>query len=1035
MERVTVHCYQWDVIDAEEADENVHIHAWCLDTQSNPYLLRIEDFPAFCHVELPKYVDGRPFVWSQSSVDRYVRWLYYVLGEHQPIRVLYKECPKVYFYRGPDVKFPMLMLAFRNLRAMQHCERLLAKAYRISDLGLVNASVWETSISIVRKLLTTKHCGFSQWFTVDGRRVEEDLALSTLTREYIVDWSSLTPLDPVQTKGWTSRPRILAFDIETYSNNHKAFPNQHHALHVAYMISVIYQRVGDKTTRKRYGIIMGDCNEIYEDARPDMRFAEIIRVKSEVELIEAFARLVRELDPEIISGYNILGFDYAYLDARLRRRDYTWPEMGRIKGKPAYLTTKTWKSSAYGWNKINILHMEGRISIDMLPLIKRDYKLDKYDLDFVARYFLDGHGKHDVKAAEMFRIFEQNRQATAAWIQAGQPEFGPEKDQYERGKEEMTRVMRYCLQDAELVVDLFDKLNIWIALVEMSNIVGVSVMDLFTHGQQIRCVSQIYDLAANLGFVVDKRDVPKVHFSGGFVYEPLPGLYENVICLDFASLYPSIIMAYNICYSTLVPAELEDRVPDEICNVIEFDQEEEDLEDDDEIGDHETKRKKATTTSIKHYRYKFVKTEIREGILPQLVKKLVNERRTVRRQLDGVQNPETEEWITPPEPDPVTRVILDKRQLALKVSANSMFGFLGAQGGKLPLIEGARCVTAIGRQLIAKVNTYLKEKYRARIVYNDTDSSMIDLGLREAREAPAWGLRLSQEISGVKKGQKLWDGSVAERDIPGLFPPPLAMEFEKAMRLLALKKKKYCAFILGKDGQFVKNKKTGENDILKRGVVLARRDNCKYLRKVYEKVLLQILHRNPIEVAMDSIVDAVDDLVSGRVNWRELLVIRELGSYAPDSPYFMKAFADELRRSGKPAQPGDRIEYLVTNVPGQSKVGLKMKSVETFVEAEEAGTPLEVDYSYYIEKQLMNPLEQLMQVAYHEELARLDTCFGPGKIGYKPRGRYKFIPIRKPVKLMLAMIRDGQSVTQVKDWFRNVMAQARTQPITLRIVA
>ena len=116
-----------------------------------------------------------------------------------------------------------------------------------------------------------------------------------------------------------------------------------------------------------------------------------------------------------------------------------------------------------------------------------------------------------------------------------------------------------------------------------------SIVDLFTRGQQVRCLSQIYDLAAKHNYIIDARDSRGIRFSGGFVFEPKPGLYENIICLDFASLYPSIMQAFNICHTTLVPPELMDRVPDEDCYVFDFDQEEDD--DDDEEDDDPMKRR------------------------------------------------------------------------------------------------------------------------------------------------------------------------------------------------------------------------------------------------------------------------------------------------------------------------------------------------------------------------------------------------------------------------------------------------------------
>ena len=272
-----------------------------------------------------------------------------------------------------------------------------------------------------------------------------------------------------------------------------------------------------------------------------------------------------------------------------------------------------------------------------------------------------GKGKHDISASEMFVIYETMRDTSAAMDkileqELNNPDIALDSEfiqakttvqlALEEAKTQTTRVIEYCIQDSELILELIETLNVWVGLVEMSNIVGVTILQLYTKGQQIRCLSQIYDLAARLGFVLDARDIPGYSFAGGFVYEPITRYIDNIICLDFSSLYPSIIMAYNICYSTLVP-DYED-VPDEDCNIIEFDQEEKivsnnkriefqndgDEEDDTEDFLEEIKEKKSnssTKTVIKHYRFRYYKHT--KGILPQLVKQLVDERRAVNRQI------------------------------------------------------------------------------------------------------------------------------------------------------------------------------------------------------------------------------------------------------------------------------------------------------------------------------------------------------------------------------------------------------------------
>src|SRR5205085_7529764 len=129
--------------------------------------------------------------------------------------------------------------------------------------------------------------------------------------------------------------------------------------------------------------------------------------------------------------------------------------------------------------------------------------------------------------------------------------------------------------------------------------------------------------------------------------------------------------------------------------------------------------------------------------------------------------------------------VLDKRQLALKVSANSFFGFLGVHdGGLMPLIEAAMAITATGRRLITEVRVYIEKNYGGVQVAGDTDSVMMHLPfLKDNKDCDYWGNRLAQEITGIKAGTKDCDGKVWPEGRPGLFPAPLGMEFEKAMRL------------------------------------------------------------------------------------------------------------------------------------------------------------------------------------------------------------------------------------------------------------
>ena len=1004
---VTAHAYDWIVKDCYGDDDHVNVHCWALDRDSNPCLLRFTDFPAFCYVELPTLVYGKPYNWDKARAYEFAGRLSQILRENAQTRATFRRQKKTYYYRS-DRTFPMLQMCFSSINSMRRCVNILKKPIRTEDWGYIQCNVWEDSISVVRKLLTAREVKYCQWFEVSAVKVQEDMRLSSLEREYIGTWETLSAVCPEKSKLWTTYPGILAFDIECYSDNHRAMPDKYNSKHVAYMISCIYQKYKKPSTRKRFGIIIGECNEI-----PEQKLAEceIIRVSDENEMVSAFAQIVKKTDPEVVTGYNILGFDYPYLDHRIKRKLKKWPRMGRILGEETEMSSFSWQSGAYGHQNINILHMEGRINIDLLPLVKRDYKLPRYDLNTVCKKFI-GKTKHDVTPKDMFEIYERMMASVA-----GMKDASTEKDlavhKFQEAKAEITTVMEYCIQDSELVIELIDKMSIWIGLVEMSNIVGVTMVDLTTRGQQIRCVSQLYDFASRRGHVLDTREAPMFNYTGGAVHDPIPGLYDNILTLDFSSLYPSIIMAYNICYTTLVPPELVDKIPDEDCNIITAEEDangEESEEDSLEDGLENSSKRQKQPRPPRQYVFKFYKNK--DGILPSLVRNLVAERRAVIRQNTQIKEKidllkqgggNSQEEIASLT---ILSEVLDKRQLALKVSANSFYGFLAVKnGGKMPLLEAAMSVTSKGRELIGLVSKYIEEKYNGIQVYGDTDSVMVSLPqVKSSKDCAYWGKRLALEISGVKPGEKDCDGNVCIEGKAGLFPPPLAMEFEKAMRLLCLKKKKYAGLLIGDDGEFVRDG-TGEYAMMLKGVSPVRRENCKFSSSLYVRLLRLIMDKADVREAVEVIVSSMEDLIHGRVPYEDLVMIRSLGANYKSDSFYMKVFSDNLRAKGKIVNPGDRLDFLIAKRDSEKLLGGKMILMEQYLEA---STPEAIDYLYYIEKILMNPINQLFSVGFRRDVAKLENIF------YKPDARRKSVTLKEPLMIILRMIEKNIDIGVIK---------------------
>ena len=908
-------------------------------------------------------------IWNKGKADRVFKYLCNALKTNSPKKRVFKMATKLYFLQKNQT--PFLLLVFNNLKAMRECHKLVASPRSIHNFcRSIKLSLHETKVNQVRKLLTQQDCGMSQWFSINGRHVSPAERVShDHIPEYMVQWKTMKPLD----LDTVTHAGILSWDIESYSDNIKAFPDAWNARDIAYMISCVYRRHGTKEGARNICIIWGV-------SKPPNKGDEYIYVNNELELIRKFEEIILELDPEVLIGYNIHGFDYPYLDKRLRRLGQTWGNLGCIKDEPAIMKSMSWASSGFGHNDINILQMSGRISVDLLPLVKREYKLPKYNLDTVANHFLKT-GKDPVTAQDMFKIvkcmlmledvvehlnpdprnmygmtddekdailyrirntdklikwaIEQNKDKETLNVQ----QLNQLIDLINYVNDQIKVVADYCIKDSIVVIDLFNKLNIWIYLIQVSTITGVTPMELFTRGQQARGLSVVYNLAAKTGYVVDSKLYPKDSFAGGFVWDPVPGVYDFVICLDFRSLYPNIIRAYNICWTTFVPAWLDHLIKDDDCNVIEWDDKVELAYG--EKCDNIVKNNDNKDCKLVHRRERFVKPHIKRGLLPDLVGNFIDKRNEVR-EVQKHYKKGTVDW-----------VICENRQLAMKQTGNSMYGLLGVtgEGGVLPLPEAAAAVTAYGRKLIHFSNDYIVEKYGGKVVYNDTDSTMVQIpGIDNGPDANAWGLKLERELSAI-------------------FPDPLYLEFEKAGRQFCIAKKNYVYWIYNKKGEYPRDE-DGRPLYMSRGIPLARRDKAGWQRGIVGIGLDMIIEKENHQVFLDMVVEKVVRTLREEMPWRDFIIIRGLGAGYKIKTYFMKIFAEELQKLGRPAQPGDRLEYVIvkTDTP-DTLLGRRMRDPETYYRRLGTDQHEPIDYEYYIEHFLMDCIEKYWQIAYKDVIA------------------------------------------------------------------
>lgn len=955
--------YRWQVKDGIAGDEGFEIHSWCLTRDGGRALLRVVDFMDYIYVELPTFVGRNYFVWTPDEVETAFGHIRIILGKNAPDKSIFVEREKLYYYQAGR-KYPFMKFYFRSQRAMRNCVESLKNGVVIPGIGLVHLQIREAEIDTELKFMANKDMGPCQWLKVRDKPALPQQHISTfrMEDEYIAGYDSVQPLPEELTSSWETSPRRLAVDIEVKSSNINMMPQKWLAGNDAFAVSMILDEKGKRT---RHIIVYGDSNQFRFGDDPVV----IHKANSELELLKKYEQLMLELDPDIVIGFNILNFDMPYLDARLHRKMQNWGQLGRLIGIPAPHVVR---QKGFSFFEFYPLEMDGRLYIDLLPIVFRDHKLLKYTLNAVAKKFT-GKEKRDINHKDIFRSFD-------AYMIAYQKLLGASKqtkidqqhadmviDEYKKAVEKLTQILDYCIQDSELTLDIMDKLNMFMTQSILSDIFCIQIYKLYTSGQTKRCFALLYYEAIRQKIVVDRKPPTFSSFPGGFVKEVADEIQIGVAVVDFSGMYPNIIMSNNICYRSFVPPDRDKEVPDEKCNVFLCDNyEENEVKDgrvaektkgDDESDDEEDDE---TEKPMRQYKTKFVKDC--PTIVPAVMKRLVTKRAAAK------------ELLKDKTLAPFVRLVIACREYGLKISANAFFGYLGFAKGDLPCVECGMAICFVGRGLIQMVIARLEE-LGYPVKGGDTDSAMFKVNSEDRSQWNAIGRRAARIINGQEEGYK------------PLFPgTTLKVEFEKAGIYLPLSKKRYIIMIVDDAG----NLQTHPDKLIIKGALNARRDICPWAQEVFLDLVIRAMQGAPFLEVITLLTKELENTLKGGVSWEKLSVVKGYkGNYKGNSS--MKVLGDRLRNSGITVTPGERLTYVVKDMPRVKRLGDRMVLVDEYLAELATGQPVLLDYLYYVEKQLAKSVNTVLTRVYKKEMTKLDS-FGlklPQK--QKLRTMYDFV--------------------------------------------
>ncbi|CCE62608.1 hypothetical protein TPHA_0C04580 [Tetrapisispora phaffii CBS 4417] len=778
----------------------------------------------------------------------------------------------IWGYSG-DTKLPFWKVYLKNPHMINKLRTSFEKGYFTYKSWFSNGTTTYDNIAYTLRLMID--CGIvgMSWITLPKSKyklITEQNKISNCQLEVSINYRDLIS-HPAEGDWSHSAPlRILSFDIEC-AGRIGVFPEPEHdsVIQIANVVSI----AGAKRPFIRNVFTVDTCSPITG--------SHIFSHEKEEDMLRQWREFVVKADPDVIIGYNTSNFDLPYLIDRAKALKVNeFPYFGRLVNVNQEVKESTFSSKAYGTRSSKNVNIDGRLQLDLLQFVQREYKLRSYTLNAVSAHFL-GEQKEDVH----YSIITD--------LQNGDSET-------------RRRLAVYCLKDAYLPLRLLENLMALVNYTEMSRVTGVPFSYLLSRGQQIKVVSQLFRKCLEIDTLIPNMGSQgsDEQYEGATVIEPIRGYYDLPIAtLDFNSLYPSIMMAHNLCYTTLCNRETVQRL---------------DLKLNEDY----------IITPNNDY---FVTTKKRHGILPIILNELISARKRAKNDLKN-------------EKDPFKRDVLNGRQLALKISANSVYGFTGATVGKLPCLAISSSVTAFGRDMIMTTKNAVQEKYSIKngykndavVVYGDTDSVMVKFGTSDLGEAMELGTEAAAYVS-------------------SLFKDPINLEFEKAyFPYLLINKKRYAGLYWTKTEKYDK--------LDQKGLASVRRDSCPLVSIVMNKVLKMILIERNVDGALAYIKSVIDELLHNKADISKLIISKTLApNYTNPQPH--QVLTERMkRRDGVGPNVGDRVDYII--IGGNDKLYNRAEDPLYALEHN-----IQVDSRYYLTNQLQNPIISIIAPIIGEKQA------------------------------------------------------------------
>ncbi|KIK70996.1 hypothetical protein GYMLUDRAFT_33098 [Collybiopsis luxurians FD-317 M1] len=614
---------------------------------------------------------------------------------------------------------------------------------------------------------------------------------------------------------------------------------------------------------------------------------------SELDLINSMVDTIIDGDPDILVGWDVQNSSWGYLAARASSYGLEFEELiARAPPRHSSGSNLQWEA-----RHTTTLKVAGRHVFNLWRIMRSEQTLNIYTFENVVFHVLGQ------------RVPKYSPSTLSRWYRSDSPAH-------------MAALLRYYSRRTTLNIEILNQSEVVTKTAEFARVFGVDFYSVISRGSQFKVESFMFRMAKPESFVLispSKGDVGKQNAAEciPLIMEPQSALYTSpLVVLDFQSLYPSLMIAQNMCYSTCLGRVVDFQGRNKF-GVIDLDRPPGLLE---KLSDH---------INVAPNGIMFVKSTVRKGLLPRMLTELLDTRVMVKQAMKGYRHDKA-----------LTRV-LNARQLGLKYIANVTYGYTSASfSGRMPAVEMADSIVQSGRETLEKAIALIHatRKWGAEVVYGDTDSIFIYLQGKSREQA----FRIGHEIADA---------------VTALNPAPVKLKFEKVYHpCVLMAKKRYVGFKY----EHVDDK---EPVFEAKGIETVRRDGIPAQQKMTENCLKILFRTQNLSEVKQYCYESWTRLLENRVPVQDFIFAKEvkMGTYsdkAPPPPGVAVAAKRTILDPGDEPQYGERVPYVIARGEPGAKLVDKALDPLDFLRNPHSS----LDGVYYISRVLIPPLERIFNL-------------------------------------------------------------------------